>query len=366
MKANFQALQIAKMRLGEAVLDPSRWPPLMDEICRSAGAAGAALLQGDDRTPDVPITPSVRETFARYYFKPGWHKRDVRARGVALLKAGVPVISDENVTTPEEMRTHPFFNECVFPGGLHWFAAIGFRAGRSLWALSIQRTTQQGAFGEEDKCLLAQLGPRLTEVATLSKAVGHLALESNTNALTAINQAAVALDRCGRVLEANAAMEKIIDHEDILLRDRRLWIRDGMARKAFGSLTERLMAAGEADALGGLTPIVIRRRAKRPIVMRSVGVPASARNPFLGARVVLTFDVAAPRPRPDMALLRALFALTQAEARLAAQLTAGSSLEQAAAKLAISRETARGHLKSVFAKTDTHRQGELVALLSRL
>jgi hypothetical protein len=35
----------------------------------------------------------------------------------------------------------------------------------------------------------------------------------------------------------------------------------------------------------------------------------------------------------------------------------------AARELKISRETARNQLKSVFAKTDTHRQSELVALL---
>ena len=32
----------------------------------------------------------------------------------------------------------------------------------------------------------------------------------------------------------------------------------------------------------------------------------------------------------------------------------------------ITRETARNHLKSVFLKTDTHRQSQLVALLARL
>jgi hypothetical protein len=38
----------------------------------------------------------------------------------------------------------------------------------------------------------------------------------------------------------------------------------------------------------------------------------------------------------------------------------------AARELEISRETARNQLKSVFAKTDTHRQSELVALLMQV
>jgi hypothetical protein len=44
----------------------------------------------------------------------------------------------------------------------------------------------------------------------------------------------------------------------------------------------------------------------------------------------------------------------------------GTSLEQAAQELNISTETARSQLKAVFAKTDTHRQSELVALLGSL
>jgi hypothetical protein len=42
------------------------------------------------------------------------------------------------------------------------------------------------------------------------------------------------------------------------------------------------------------------------------------------------------------------------------------SPDNAARELRISRETARNQLKSMFAKTDTHRQSELVALLMQV
>lgn len=64
--------------------------------------------------------------------------------------------------------------------------------------------------------------------------------------------------------------------------------------------------------------------------------------------------------------LRARFGLTEAEARIAEGLRTGNSLVRAAEELGIAYETARNQLKAVFAKTDTHRQSELVALLSRL
>ena len=64
--------------------------------------------------------------------------------------------------------------------------------------------------------------------------------------------------------------------------------------------------------------------------------------------------------------LMTLFGLTAAEARLASRLAAGDALETIADELGIAKETARNQVKAVFAKTRTHRQAELVAVLARL
>jgi DNA-binding CsgD family transcriptional regulator len=58
-----------------------------------------------------------------------------------------------------------------------------------------------------------------------------------------------------------------------------------------------------------------------------------------------------------------MFRLTPSEAKLACFIARGAPPAIAARELKISRETARNQLKSVFAKTCTHRQSELVALL---
>jgi DNA-binding CsgD family transcriptional regulator len=65
-------------------------------------------------------------------------------------------------------------------------------------------------------------------------------------------------------------------------------------------------------------------------------------------------------------LLSKAFGLTPAEARLASIIAEGLNPERAAEELGISKGTARNQLKAIFAKTATHRQAELAALLSRL
>lgn len=64
--------------------------------------------------------------------------------------------------------------------------------------------------------------------------------------------------------------------------------------------------------------------------------------------------------------LRALYGLTQSEERLALRLASGERLEEAAAALRIRPSTARSLLRTVFGKTDTHRQADLVRLVLTL
>jgi hypothetical protein len=58
-------LEDVSHRLGEAVLDPLMWPVLMEDICTAVGAKGAALLQSDVRTEDIPRTAGVTEFFKK-------------------------------------------------------------------------------------------------------------------------------------------------------------------------------------------------------------------------------------------------------------------------------------------------------------
>ena len=62
-------------------------------------------------------------------------------------------------------------------------------------------------------------------------------------------------------------------------------------------------------------------------------------------------------------LLHCYFGLTPSEARLALHLVIGETLRSAAAELHISYETARTQLKSIFGKTGTCRQAELVVVI---
>jgi DNA-binding CsgD family transcriptional regulator len=64
--------------------------------------------------------------------------------------------------------------------------------------------------------------------------------------------------------------------------------------------------------------------------------------------------------------LRQLYGLTAAEAALTDEIVRGRGLQAAADALGVTLTTARTHLQRVFQKTQTHRQAELVRLITEM
>jgi DNA-binding CsgD family transcriptional regulator len=357
-------LEPFRQKLGDVVVDPALWPQVMQDLSDVVGATGAGLLQSDVRTSDVPVTEPVRGLFRRY-FEEGWHAHDLRAvRGVPLMMNGARVVVDQDLVTADEMRRAPFYNEMVFAGGFHWFAAIGFHAGPAPWALSIQRTTGEGPFEQRDKDILYSLSQKLTEAATLSAAVGRTVLSATTNALNMVRRPAIAIDRLGTVLDVNVAAEALFNDE-LFIRNQRLYLRDKLAASILDRSLRRLAGTSDHDAVR-FSPIVARREVGRPVIIEALPIPPAAKTPFLRARALLTLTSMDLKPVPDPSVLAGVFGLTPAEVRLASIIATGANLDLAADQLHVSRSTVRNQLKTVFAKTATHRQAELVALLSNL
>jgi len=209
----------------------------------------------------------------------------------------------------------------------------------------------------EEERILASFTRRLIEIAAV--AGGRGSGTSPTAALNAMRLPAIALDQHGFVADVNAAADAVFDH-NIKIKDKRLFIRDPSARTLLKDAIDQLK---DLPRLSPFEPVIVPRMDKLPVIVRIWPFDGPAHQPGQDVRALLTLNALGPRPGPPAAILAKTFRLTPSEAKLACIIARGAPPDIAARELKISRETARNQLKSVFAKTDTHRQSELVALL---
>ncbi len=210
----------------------------------------------------------------------------------------------------------------------------------------------------EEERILASFTRRLIEIAP-SGARG-----SDTSAAAALNAMrlpAIALDQDGFVAEVNAAAETILDN-DVKIKDRRLFVRDPAALALLKEAIDHLKTSPRLSPLA-TGPIIVQRQDKLPVIVRIWPFDGAAHLPAQEVSALLTLNALGPKPGPPAVILAKTFRLTPSEAKLASVIARGASPRIAARELKISRETARNQLKAVFAKTGTHRQSELVALL---
>jgi len=87
-------------------------------------------------------------------------------------------------------------------------------------------------------------------------------------------------------------------------------------------------------------------------------------SPPIAALVFISDPAKVPLSRSSV--LRTLYGLTPAEGRVADMLLQGTEIPEAAARLGITLETCRLHVKRILAKTGASRQAELVRLMVSL
>lgn len=349
----------------QAALDSSCWTPAMDKIAAAAGAVGAALIpiKTSDRPLGLTVTADVAELMDRY-IKEGWYEHDERSRGIPkLLCTGIMV--DQDHTSPEEMRRSPFYNDLLGRCGFRWFAGVALDAGEDNWCLAIQRSPKQGPFSPAEQRRLVALRAPLTSAATVARELGFVRALAISDAFDMMETAALLINQNGRVVRTNkVADSKLGDHLRIV--DGHLITDDRNAASALKRLIERAMVNAGAGATI-MPPVAIARPGRRPMAVYAVPMSGGVvRDVLAVVRAIVVIRDLQECSMPPEAHLRNLFGLTSAEAKLATRVASGEHLDHVADEIGIAYQTARNQMQAIFAKTDTHRQAEIVALFARL
>lgn len=345
-------------------LDAGQWPDLLHAVADYTGAAAAALVALDRRSGEplyseqcglpeaawseyvarwVPMDPTLQA------LRSDPDRIFLQTSGATRPEPGTPFtrwLGDHADWTPFfAMRLHENRRRTLF-----------------LILLGGQPATTAKRGPREDVRAAASLVRSAAVVGEQLNAERSIAL-ALASSLNYLPTAVLIVAEDGQVLYSNAAAEHLIRGSRIL------HLHDGRLRLAREGDNQTLHAQ-----IRGVIEAKREERRRRLLQLQSADgqetftaltapLPSGQRNspPRHAAAMVMIWEP--ELSRICIASLREVFGLTQREAELASHIANGRTIAAAATFMGISRSTARVHLERVLAKTGTHRQTELVALI---
>jgi DNA-binding CsgD family transcriptional regulator len=357
----------------DAAGSPDRWVVCLSSIRQLFGGTAAHLLQYDHRSHAGSISAAAGlEREALQAYAEHYHSVDPWALNVKLDTVSVgQVMLGQSVVSHAEMVKSEYYAGLGKPHDLTR-VMTGFlsvpSATRSA-VLSVNRSDRNDEFGPGDQRLLGILIPHVQRALAL-----HLRLTNidahRTAAADVIDSLSV-----GVILVA-ADLRTILVNKSagrLLAKRDGLTLENGRLRAATATLTNALrrMVASASAITQGVTvevtdaAITLPRpsgAAPFPVVV----TPLSRRNGYADEACAVAAVFITDPDRVlilDERVLQRLYDLTPAEARVAAAIVSGQSIDRVAESLRLTRGTVRWYVKQLLAKTGASTQAQLVRLL---
>jgi DNA-binding CsgD family transcriptional regulator/PAS domain-containing protein len=362
-----QALLKTIEAIYDAGADHERWPNALGLLSELVGGHFCDLVVVDHRNRIVteaasrPDPELLLRNLSEDLLKENlWFQR----RHLAHFNK---TVVGEQLASPAEIKRTRFYAEGLKAVDLFHICAFAFSNGSDLSNhVNVVRSEKHPSFGQHEVDLMDSVAPHVSRAAKITVLLQGVNLYV-AGLESAANQLAFGLlliDETGRVLFANAEAERLLREGRIMYqRESRLVGATGASQQRLSAFLSRLALLPEAAAL---------HLAKADgHGLKLIGAPLPERRQDFAClsptarSVIFLFDDAANAPSP-MRLIAQLYGLTPAECRLAEALLASQTLAEYGERVGLTRNTIKTELKSLFAKTGTARQSDLVRQLAKL
>ncbi|WP_228895988.1 helix-turn-helix transcriptional regulator [Pseudoduganella aquatica] len=350
-----------------AVTAASGFQQFIAEFSAAAGASGVLLIMRHVVSQElqgvwvVGMDPAYLQSYALRYAG-----EDVLALHMEHSPIGRFYAS--NLDVPERAHYHelPFYRDWVQPQGMAYAAGcVILREGQWLTQIFLQRSTAQPPFSRRTMVQLERLVPHLQRALQMRQRFAELRLGRDmlAGSLDVLAMPALLCDERGRMAHCNRSGRALLEAGG------GLWLDGGLLRARSEPVARQLalalcgaVRASHGDGSPEPGVVLLPRAGAAPLSLLVTPLQMGEGSALPGAALVLAYDpLSTPVVQAD--LLRQLFGLSAAEAALASALCGGKTLEEAAGERGTAISTARSQLKSIFNKTGTRRQADLVSLL---
>ena len=353
----------------DAALDSAAWPSAIDLLRGRFRSVCEAFYFHEAQSKAIypirngGISPFYVKAYAELAAAPDypWYRAEPLRR-LGVLRTEARLIA--HTGDPHAMRDTAYFNHWMRPQGLEHSIGITLLEEDGLSAkMTLLRAAGDGGFGGDEERDFLRLAAHMQRALSVSRRL-DLLLSSQAASFATLDRVpygVMLLEADATIAYVNATAQAWLDARDGLRsQGGRAGAADPRDAAQFDALLHETIRAAAASS------IALRRPGGRRLLLSAMRLSAERRLLVTSQAAVLLLIVDPDMvQRSDVDLVRALYALTDSEARLAARLLAGDSLRDAADVAGIAYETARWHLKALFQKTGTNRQAALVARLMR-
>lgn len=355
-------------RIYDAALDETLWPSLAPEIARTFDSHSAALQTRERGKVELlalsaNFEPSLMRDYQAYYWQ-----RDLwveRATKLGLLK----VVASKDLISDAEFERTEYRHDWCHKTDIYYVVGAVFPVGEDqIAALGVHRRRAAGTYEEVDKSRVARFLPHLRRALQIRQRLALPAIEKQA-AFDAVERTGIAtlvVGRDGQIIHANREAEALLHAADAIRAiGRRLATAQRSVSERLASLIREAvdMAAQRGGTAGGA--IAIPRDDRLPVTVLVAPFRPAQNGLGASAPAAILFIRDPEQPPLPSLTLKEIFGFTPAEAAIASALADGKTVEDIATSYGVSLNTVRTHLKTVFAKTGTNRQVQLVALLLR-
>ncbi|HKR31052.1 MAG TPA: helix-turn-helix transcriptional regulator [Terriglobales bacterium] len=358
-------------KLYAAAVEPGLWKDFLSAFTRAAGSTGATFVFHHANTlAGFSAQVGYSEDFLRGA-QEYWSNRDIYYLSAKPRLHSGWVGQSEQYVPEKVLLASDFYNDFAKQEDIFYNcgAVVEYSESRSI-ILTTHRARRAGPFDENHVELLRQLSPHLQRAVGIHGQMTGLRnmLQSLECAVDRASRGIVFVDAKRKVLFANARAR------DLFASHNGVWLEHGTIVACGLRQNEKLQRAIDRSAQtgtgkathSGVVLRIDRNNAAHPLVITVTPFPNRAGVTPQGTCAALFItDLEANGDDPGF-LLETVYGLTPAEKRLASILSSGCTLEQTAEQMQIQRSTAVSHLKSIFSKTNTNRQSELLRLLTIL
>jgi DNA-binding CsgD family transcriptional regulator len=348
-----------------ALLGTAPWQNLLDSRSRSLPNGKTTLSYYDVAVGRGEFTLNSQfDARSLAAYRSYYSARNPYIPKVVGRPLGLGVRAEQMLAREELLRTE-FYVDFLRPQGLETGVGVTvFREHGRHFMLGTACAHADDTRMQSAASLLGLLAPHLRQAFTYYRCAGSLAAKpiAVDSALEALGVAVVSVGIDKRVRWCNAVGQELLSSGDPIGINAcgRLTTLHGEIQQA---MDLAVCAAARGELIDKQTVSLPAHAGERLLTRITVVVPAlrSCQKYFAGPCVLLLFELTSPSELPAEDVLRRIFALTPSEARFARAMATGATLADAAAAQSITKETARTHLKRIFAKMDVRRQAELVA-----